>query len=397
MLESQPLLLLSGTPPGNGNVGEIILRDLVRHLGPRNVCCEAVVGPRYQHRPDAQLAGMRLHLHQTRHIAAPRRGPGKLDALAAEIRFPFGFRSVITALVDKIEHSARSAGAGQVFAVLNNAATMSIAHRIADRLGLPLRCLVWDPPDYVLRQAGFARWSRRWLVGEFERSLARATSVAVVSDSMRRAYSGLTRARVQLLRHGRAAPTCGPPAHFDGWTIGFAGSMYAGCAWSALLKALDATGWRIAGRPVRIRLMTAKATLEGRAGAHIEFLGFRDDAEIDGLLAACDVNYLPQPFLPQLADLCRYAFPTKLAAYLGAGRPVFVHCPAGSALGDYFDSQPFGAICRSLEPGSIVASLEALLGAAESLAAAGTRARELAIREFSENAFHAAIDAVLAA
>lgn len=324
-----------------------------------------------------------------------------MSAAWSELRWAVTHRMQIGRLQRAVVERARELAPAAVFAVLNNAVIMTLAHRVAGELGLPLTALVWDPPDYVLRHSGFAFISRRWFTREFERSLARCRRVAVVSESMQADYAKLTDAPVQLLRHGRSMPSAlAPPvlAPLDRpyWLIGFAGSMYAECAFKALVEALDKADWQIAGRPVRLRVMTAKIELQCRGKGWIEFLGYRDDQEVDQLLADCDVNYLPQPFKPHLAGLCRYAFPTKLAAYLAADRPVFVHCPDDSALGDYFDRYPFGAICRSLDSTRIVGALQGLLGDTSNYIRASALARAVGTSDFSEAAFHAAIDALFA-
>jgi glycosyltransferase involved in cell wall biosynthesis len=393
------MLMITGALAGAPNVGGIILRDLALHYGPEHILGAAIVDHRYvaKNDPSSKLMDSRLYL--SRYVSAARRGKGRLAAAMADLRLPFGFHSEAKSLAKRITKDACLNGVTVVFAVLNGALTMTVARRVADQLGVPMVSLVWDPPDYVLREAGFSRYSRLWLVREFERSLARCRRVAVVSEPMRSAYSQLTAAPIHLLRHGRVMVPL--PAH-DGetkslanyWNIGFAGSMYANDAWTALLRALDAVDWQLAGRKVRLRILSSHATMRSHASACIEFLGFRPDAEVDRVLADCDLNYLPQPFRPELRELCQYSFPTKLAAYLGSGKPVLVHCPAGSALASYFSANPFGAICQSLSADSIIATLESLLSDSTSYKRACHQAALLARQHFDVAVFRAAIDSL---
>ncbi|MGQ0800758.1 MAG: hypothetical protein ACT4NL_11680 [Pseudomarimonas sp.] len=171
--------------------------------------------------------------------------------------------------------------------------------------------------------------------------------------------------------------------------------MYSPCAWNALLRALDLVGWVVAGRPVRLRLLTASIELASRKPARIEFLGFRTPAEVQTILADCHLCYMPQPFRPHLRDLCRYSFPTKLSNYLDVGRPVLVHSPPEGALSEFYARHPIGVHANSQEPAEIIAALEALLADTNAYQRACEQVAEVAQAHFSQAVFHAAIDHLL--
>lgn len=403
MADARPrLLLLTGVPPGAHNVGGIILGDLVRHYGPGRVRCAAIVGRRFVPQPTPGLQGMTMQLLPTLRMHARRRGVGRLAAFVAAADFVTGFQRETARLASQIVAGCRADPVAHVFAVLDNPLVIAIARRVAGKLGVPMTTLVWDPPDYLLRTCRYERFGRGRLVAEFRRCLRASSAVAVVSEAMQRDFAEFTGAPIHLLRHGlpagsvTAVPTT-RRSQREEWVLGFAGSMYSDCAWRALLAALDSVAWRIAGRPVRLQVMAAQLSLHTRHAAVIEFLGFRDPADVQRILGECDACYMPQPFVPELGDLCRYSFPTKLANYLATGRPVFVHAPADSSLQAYYAGHPFGASCDSLEPGSIVAALEGLLGDEATYVDACRRAAALAATEFGEVAFLAAVDRVLPA
>jgi hypothetical protein len=388
------VLLLAGVAPGAGMVGEIILRDLILHYGLGSVNCVAIAGPRYAWRKDPRLDGLSVDLVTSPHVGAVRHGRSKWSALGAFARFQLGFRRAVARIVDRVVATQHDSDV--IFAVLNNALTMAVSHRVARALQRPMVSLVWDHPDYLLQLSRFDRVSRAQLRREFDRSIAASRRVAVVSEAMRDAYEPLTRGAFQLLRHGIPVPAAAPaPLRRDEWVVGFAGSVYAESAFRAFLRALDQVAWNVAGRPVRVRLLTGRITLASRSAARIDYLGYRSSEETQRLLEDCDVTYLPQPFDAHLRDLCRYSFPTKLANYLAIGRPVFAHAPADSALIRYLAQNAFGTSCTSLEPDVIVRSLEGLLGDSDRYAVGCATALQTAREQFDHGVFERAVDQLL--
>jgi hypothetical protein len=394
---SAQTLLLTGSVPGSAHVGEIILRDLVLHYGPERVHCVAIVPAEFRSTVDPGLPGMRFELLKSPDTAGRPSGNGLWARLGRRYRFLVGFGGEVARLTKVVVASARASGVHQIFAVLNNALTIAVSQRAAAELGIPLVSLVWDPPEYVFRQAGFDRWSRESLLCEFRNCLAASTRVAVVSETMQRDFAVHTQARIHLLRHGIALESTESTAPLDGdeWLIGFAGSMYSDCAWRALTAALDQVDWRVAGRPVRLRLLTGRIQLSSRRAARMDYLGFRPPDEVQSILQACHLTYLPQPFVAEFAELCRYSFPTKLANYLALGRPVLVHCPDDSALAEFVRENPVGVHVASLDAERIIEALHSLLCDPARYAAASRRATETARVHFSDSNFRASVDRVL--
>lgn len=393
-------LLLSRTLPGIGHVGEIILADIVSHVGADRIHCVAPVASNYVNQPDPELAGLSVRTLLTDQLEAKRWGRGRLGTVSSLINGYTGFRSEVARCTREIVNEGRKTGVAQIFAVLENPLTFALAHRVASQLQAPMRALVWDPPEYLLRSHHYDRWSRNTLLREFRHSLAASERVAVVSETMQRDYASFTKAPIQLLRHGLSAPeTTGSKLDSglpkDEWLIGFAGSMYARDAWNALLNALDQVEWKVAGRQVRIRLLTGKITMQGGRGACIDYLGFRPPDQVQEILAGCHLTYLPQPFSENLRDLCRYAFPTKLANYLVLGRPVFVHAPGGGALSEFVHINPVGVQVNSLEPEKILPALERIFLDPEFYEATRANALDVARLHFSRPVFNSSVDAFL--
>jgi hypothetical protein len=313
----------------------------------------------------------------------------------------YGFGREVDRLAREIISGSRAFYPGRILAVLDNPLMMAVAHRVASTLDIPLTTLIWDAPEYLLSKFGFDRFSRRLLLREFNTSLSASQRVAVVSEAMQRDYAARTSAPVQILRHGvpmEFEVQGVPGTEFDQeeWKIGFGGSMYSECAWRAFLGALDHAGWTVAGKPVRLKLVTPRITLASRRPARVDFLGCLPSPEAaQSELAKCHLNYLPQPFAGHLWELAKYSFPTKLTSYLATGRPVIVHSPVGASLSLFYETNPIGAHACSLRPGPIIEALEALLGDRSVYEAASRQVRVTAQAHFAESVFHAAIDSAL--
>lgn len=381
--------------PGSGSVGEIILRDLILHHGPRNMAAAIVAEPHFEWRPDPALETLPVRLFPSIHSHA-QRPAGRLGAVVSFWNYLTGFRSDVRRLTDEAVEWARGQDVDVVFGVLNYPLMLDVARQVASRLGKPLATLVWDPPEYILFNTNYDRWSRRFLLASFRQSLAAASKVAVISETMQEDYAQFTGAPIGILRHGLPTAESTPAAAQDGdeWVIGFAGAMYAPATWQALLAALDRVDWKIAGRSVRIKVLAPGITLSSKAPCNIEYLGYRSVDGVREALETCHLAYLPQPFEPQFAELCRYAFPTKLSSYLATGVPVFAHCPAESALDCFLRSHPVGVKCHSLDPADIAGALEAFLGDPAGRAGALSQVASTSRSQFDVSVFHAAIDAL---
>jgi hypothetical protein len=379
-------------------VGEIILRDVALRYGPEAVRCVAVVHPGYAWAPDPALDRLEVHLVRSDHTNTLG-VRGFASGLRSMLRFATGFEADVQRIVRPVGELARDIGCERLLVVLNHPLMFALAHRLERNLSLPLTTLVWDPPGYQLEQARFDRLSRARLRRHFERSLKSSRHVAVVSDAMRSDYARHTQAPIDILRHGVSTrdidALARSSASQDGWVIGFAGSMYAKSSWRAFIRALDSVRWEVAGRRVRLRMLTSNMTVATKSAAAIEYLGFRGSEEVRELLANCHVNYLPLPFESRRREFSCYSFPTKLTTYLAAGRPVFAHCPSDSALSRFLAEHPCGTTCDSLEPATIIAALEGVLGSAPAHDRACAQAVAVAREHFDVAVFHRSIDRVL--
>ncbi len=301
------------------------------------------------------------------------------------------FRRELRSLTAEIAAFGRETGAQAVWQVMDTPPLIAMGPAVADALGVPLFSLVWDAPDYILRKLGWARFCRRRMLAQFARTITRSRRVAVVSREMSEDYTRLGARECVTLRFGFPRDQLRSPRRetgpSSGITIGFAGSLYAVSAWDAFFRALDRLEWQIGGRPVTVRLIGGNVRLHLQRRCRVECVGWPENAEVLELLADCDVNYLPHPFEPGLADLARLSFPTKLSTYVAAGVPVFVHAPSHSSLAGFYADYPTGAFCASLEPEVIARELTELVSDPGRLQTAAGHAARAAQEELNRDVF----------
>ena len=383
------VLVVSGCPPGDGCVGEVILRDLVRHYAPGTF---AFMVLSETPSPTALRDGAAAITYRPDLSLRPpaRRLPGRAGALAAWAATSGAVRRLRRRAAEAVK-AAAGPGTRAVWTILDAAGPVAVGDAVAAVAGVPVVSLVWDCPSYFLQRAGFDAWSRRLLMRHFGACLGQSCRVGVVSEAMRRTYADAYGARGLITRHGLAAaahaavrtlsPGPGPV------TIGYAGGLYATGAWLALLQALDSLGWRLNGREIKLTACGSDFVVRTRGPATVELLGWRSDAEVFERLSACDILYLPQPFDDYLRTLARLSFPTKLSTYAATGRPVVLHAPAHASLVSYFGTHAGTAVCRECSPHALVPVLRRLVDDAGAYAAASRASVAMARQDLNEESF----------
>lgn len=246
--------------------------------------------------------------------------------------------------------------------VLNGPTTICTARPVAESLGVPLVTMVWDPIEYRLGDAwGLSPSLARPYVDRFGEAVRQSRRCAVMSDAMQHRFAERYGVETVILRLGvpRARWRDGEPRADDGeFVITFAGNLYAHVEWAALLAALDRVGWRLAGRDVRIRVLSGYFAAFASAPMRVEFLGWHSVASSEHVLAASDLAYLPYWLDERFAEPARLSFPSKLSAYVSAGCPVFFHGPSYASVTEFMGRYPFGAACHSNDPDEVGRALE---------------------------------------
>lgn len=358
MTEAQRILLLTWTPPGDRNVGEIILRDLCSLLPESWVHVLEV-----SNFPESQS-----RYRHTR-LAAPsetpwRPLPGRLGGLLNHIRVRTSFRRAADQLVPKIVEYARENKIDKIWITLSSQALIRIGSLLPLFTRIPVFSLVWDPPAFLARHQNWDSSSVGWSLKNFDAAMRGSSAAMVVSDAMVAEYSKRYSIPCTVVRHAfLQTPHDGvePSSRSDTIGIGFAGTLYDQSQLDCLLGALNRLNWRIHGRDVRLRMIGNFYRFTKLAQpARVELLGWRSTEETRQLLGQCDFTYLPVSFLPHFAEFARLAFPTKLSTFLAARRPVLVHAPDYAAPSSFCRELGFGTVCSSMVPDDLAKALVAV-------------------------------------
>jgi glycosyltransferase involved in cell wall biosynthesis len=396
-MNSPRLLLLTSTPPGDGSVGEIFLRDLCRIYPHDRLACYAITSPGItvarEWKPSEELAWLPTEIEEW---WGYHRGGGMLRAAAKKVGANALFeRTRLSgggALLDRVERHAREHRIEKIWCVLGSPVMYLLAAPLADRLGVPLVTTVWDPFERIARDFDLAGPSRRAALASFGEAVRRSERVGVMSESMRDEYERLYGAHGVIMRHGVDAAahtgdaTAAPAS--STLTLGYGGSLYALEEWGALMRALEGIDWTLDGRAVSVRVYGSNARVNTPDGARVELMGWRPMAEVIDGLSRVEANYLPYWFDPAHRPDVRLCFPTKLTSYLASGRPIFYHGPADSSPVAFFERFPAAVCCHSLETDAIVSALRELVGNTERYRTMIEAGRAAIEQELNESVFH---------
>jgi hypothetical protein len=352
------ILLVTWTPPGDRNVGEIILRDLCALLPEGSLrLCEVSDFPAKEKLYD----GIRLDAPDER---AWRPLRGRAGGLLNHLRVRTVFARAADRLVTTIAAYAREQRVDRVWITLNSQTLVRIAAPLARATSLPLHALIWDPPTFLARHQGWDSRSERWVASNFDAALRASRRGMVVSDAMRERYSRECRLPCSIVRHAfdPALTRMASPLPADDYCkIGFAGTLYDGEQLTCLIRALDLLGWKLGERPVRLRIVGNYYRFNQLSSpAQIELLGWRSTEATRTLLSECSFSYLPIPFGAYFTDFAEEAFPTKLSTYLAAGRPVLVHAPTNASVARFCLTHRFGRVCDRMQPDVLAQQIQAL-------------------------------------
>lgn len=385
------LLVVSCTSPGPQGVGGIILRDLFALVpGDRLAGFFAVSLPANVRMP-AELAHVPAAFVPVRHEKAPPSQLGRPGRAWAALRNEVAFRRHVRGLVREAVAFGRLHHVEAVWAILDAPTSIAMAEPVARALGKPLISLVWDDAEHLASYFGMDRVASANMMRRTEQAIRAAERCAVIGETMKRHYEERYGTSGIVLRHGLARQVLQPVRHRDNgepvFSLAFAGTMNAPCAFNALVAALDSTDWRIAGRAIELRLVGPRFDMRSDKAALFRSFGWRSVAETIRLLADADATYLPQPFSDARRNPAELSFPTKLTTYLATGRPIVLHAPAYASLPQYHQQQPLGLHCGSTDPKAIVETLHRLIAEPRLYAEAANDARRAFERDFTEERF----------
>jgi len=371
-------LLLADVPPCVDYTAGIALTELCAACPPDSVVSCALMTVPDDGRVSDRLSWLKVERH---HLPPPysrfNHWPG-LGTFAnflhnSLIRFPN-----IDRLLPKVLRLAEQCEVDRLWCVLESDPVIRLTARLAKELRVPLYTHVYDPPEWWLRACRFDRFSRNRVLRAFDEAIAMSHRCATVSWNMaedyRRQYNVETVTVLPCLDRSLAAPRpCSGPVG-DQLTIAIAGQLYAADAWESLLSALDSVNWGINGRQVVVRVY-GRADATSTPGRHIEYCGWRDQASLINELATCDILYCPYWFDPAFEKEARHCFPSKLAAYTAAGRPILVHAPQYACPVQFVTATHCGLCCHTKDPKDVLGTIQQLASDCPDSDAYGSNAR----------------------
>lgn len=383
------LLLSHGTGEIRG-AGEIFLRTLASHY-PAGRLCRLIYVPRDPSDSDGSWLGFPFAAAPIVRQRSYRRFGETIGGLASLAVSEY-IRLVQTPdLVRRAVEFGRVHHVEQVWAVLNSPHVIHTARHVAEQLRVPLTVMVWDPPERIADELKVHPWTRRALCDEFERVVRFAARVGAASDGMRAEYRQRYGVDSIVLIQGVDSTWVHAPAHSlvdpGRLIIGFAGSMYASDEFAALVAALSAAGWRVGDRDVTVRVLGRSIGLETTSGVRIEWLGWRPVLDVIEALSQVDVCYVPYWLDEAHRVASRLCFPNKIAIYLAAGRPLFVHAAEDASPAVFVSKYGVGVCCDSSRPEEILNRLAEVASDPASYAAMADACTSAIFNELSLSIF----------
>jgi glycosyltransferase involved in cell wall biosynthesis len=356
------LLIVSPVAPVPEGVGGVFLRDLCLMYPADRLAFAILPGIGNGPWPDALAAAPRTTLD-----VVPERGFnrwGRRVQRSTRVLFDqYVEWRYLPALIGQIVAFAERVRPDLVWVPLAGPTMINVAGLLPRRLGLPMVTTVWDAPDYFLPHYwSIDGASLTRLMVRFGEAVRAAVRCGVASPEMKATYEARYGTPCVSMIHGLPESQWIPPAGRhrvdEPFVIGYAGSLYARREWDALMAALASRQWRVAGRPVIVRVLASGLDVRASGPARIEFLGWHSTTDAVAILAECDVCYVPYWFDDVFRAGVQLSFPNKVSLYLAAGRPIFFHGPRESAPARFLDRWPVGIPCHSLDAEEIVARLE---------------------------------------
>jgi glycosyltransferase involved in cell wall biosynthesis len=295
---------------------------------------------------------------------------------------------IVPQLIERAVAFGRRHAVDAVWAVLQGQTLVRMAQPVAEQLNVPLYTQVWDPLSWRLAFYKVDFWNRRVALAIFDRtmraSVACATASWAMADDYGRTY-GVKGVPV-IASHDAtlSAPAAQALRNRGEVVIGMAGQFYANEEWFQLITALNYTGWNVAGCSVRLKVLGHKEPSGEIPSGHLDFVGWKPQSEAIRILSQeTDLLYCPYPFSPDMEEVSRLSFPSKLPLYLAAGRPVLTHGPRYSSPVRCLLGAEAGVLCLDLDPPAIYNALLRVVLDRDLYQATAKKGHDAFLRDFS--------------
>ncbi len=383
--KSGVVIAASSLPTENG-IGSIFLRDFIEGC-PDTHFHTSTVPPFFY--PPTSISPILRRQWQGALALLGRKIPGMHSARVQAFR-----ALALPRYVVNIQNNLLRMRASRIWLTASSPELIAVGVALA-REGHDVRTTVWDDPEYFIDNLSIGRKQKALILSEFAELLKRSTKVSVISKAMNNRYKSISGKDSIILRHGARVDTSQRQPISDSVRIVFAGSMYSKAEWNAFIDTLDAAGWQIGRRKVKLYFIGHFPAHEAIRSPKVRYLGQMPFADTMKTLSHMHIGYLPYWFAPENELVARTSFPGKLSAYAAAGLAVFHHAPPYTEVADFLTEYPFGVTCSFLERNRIHEALSDLVEACNDPAL--DVARRLAVtEELSASAMAARFENLLA-
>lgn len=367
------VLLITDVPPSKAFSGALFTDRLCNFLDKDSLAAFIVVNPSLKDTPvSPDSSWIPMEYCQKPNESGMLTGFRKyglifiiLSQLATFIKESYVSLFRIPGIIRKINKFGRRHKVDRIWCILQGQTMIRIALKASKKLGAPLYIQVWDPPQWWLQANSIDKFSSARILKLYARTLNQSRKMAAASHNMAKIYKERYKAvTVPVIPSLDTSMILLPEFNKNGenMILALAGQIYALDAWNSLLEALDSVDWLIGGKQVIIRIMSYyMPNITGHCARHIEFLGYREQAESIKLLSESDILYLPYWFDMQYDEVVRLSFPSKLTAYFAAGKPVLCHAPEYSSPAKFLADNNAGHICSTMNKTGILASINKLV------------------------------------
>lgn len=345
--------------------GGLMLHQQFKFMPKEQLSCFVASHPRLKFELDPDYAGIPYQQMHKPKEQKERLFPGKIGALYSCFREQYTANSIVPRIAAKAVAFARQVNCEKIWCVLEGQTMIRIADILQRQLNIPMITQVWDPPEWWMKANKVDGYSVRQILDIFARVLERSEACAAASWAMAEYYRNEFDCNAIPLVPGLDKTIAREPAtrinDRPDLIIGFAGQMYSVEEIARLVETVEALGWELGGRKVRIRVLGGGFDMGANRPRNYEYLGFRSQPETIELLADCDILYCPYWFDPRFEKESKQSFPSKLTTYLAAGRPVLFHGPDYSSPGRFLELNDAAQLCNSLERTAVLNALERLV------------------------------------
>jgi len=340
------VLIYSPIPPSRMSSGALMLYQLLSLDKKNEYFCFCVIDP--LRKIPVEFPGKNVHIKTMRRPVenAIRLSGGIIGDCMARVFEKIKHIYISKIIISQAVMYGKKNNVDCVWAILQGRTVILSALTLSEKLKVPLKCQIWDEPDWILKDTNIDMISFEETVKCYEKTLSQSNSIACASFMMRDKYKK-HKIPTFIFLGSLANSTRSAYKKSKTFYIGFAGQIYAKEEWMCLIKALNSLCWKVDDRDIKIKLI-GKFNKKFILGLPIEALGYKSQEDVLKILSGTDLNYCPYWFDLEHKNISKTSFPSKLTSYLACNRPVLVHAPEYSSPVKFFRANKCGFVCNTL-------------------------------------------------